>query len=162
MYAYLLFTHASLFVDSITRLSQRVRTVWELQLVFLHLYLEPVLVINDRETNPTRHEFYIRLFICTHAVLFHSTLRDGRAQLGMEGKGHKTNHVQFLIQRCEICHYFGKMKKLKPSRNCCGAHCFIGTRSLKSSRQKKLCRTYPVSVWGNLWGLKQSTPEQQT
>lgn len=56
-------------------------------MVFLPLYLEPVLVINDRETNPTRHEFYIRLFICTHAVLLHSSLRDGSAQLGMEGEG---------------------------------------------------------------------------
>lgn len=46
-----------------------------------------MLVINDRETNPTRHEFYIRLFICTRAVLLHLSLRDGSLQLGMEGKG---------------------------------------------------------------------------
>lgn len=68
-------------------MSQRIRTEWALQLVFLHLYLEPLLVINDRETNPPRHEFYIRLFICTHAVQLRSSLCDESTQLGMEGKG---------------------------------------------------------------------------
>lgn len=49
-------------------------------------------------------------------------------------------------------------KKIQP----CGQSCkwkdwLLHWRSLKSSRQKKLRWTYPVSVWGNLWGLKLST-----
>lgn len=84
-----LYICVSSFVEqlvSITRLSPRIGTMYELQLVFLPLYLEPVLVINDRETNPMRHEFYIRLFICTDAALLHSNQCDGSTELGMQGK----------------------------------------------------------------------------
>lgn len=56
----------------------------ELQLVFSPLYLEPMLVINDRDTNPTRHEFYIRLFICARSVSPRSRLRDESVQLWHE------------------------------------------------------------------------------
>lgn len=54
---------------------------------FLPLYLE-LLVINDRETNPTRHEFYIRLFICCSASF--KPIRDEGRELGLESRGHKT------------------------------------------------------------------------
>lgn len=42
-----------------------------------------------------------------------------------------------------------------------GADSFIDICSLKSNRREKLCPAYLVSVWGNLWGLKLNTAEQQ-
>lgn len=59
----------------------------------LPLYLEPVLVINDRETNPTRHEFYIKMFICAHAVLLDSSLRD--RSFAMRANSHKKKSCAF-------------------------------------------------------------------
>lgn len=76
--------------------------------------------------------------------------------LAWKVRSQETNHVQFLSKCCEVCHYFCKRKKKKMLQDS-----LLYWHSLESSTQKKLCWTYPVSVWGNLWGLKLSTVEQQ-
>ena len=105
-----IFIHCAFKPDSITRLSQRIRTVWELQLVFLPLYLEPVLVINDRETSPTRHEFYIRLFMrsCCSAS-FKLMWREHTAWHGSQ-KATRQFMSSFLFSCCGICLIYAKWK----------------------------------------------------
>lgn len=99
-----------------------------------------MLVINDGETNPTRHEFYIRLFMCTHAVLLHSSLRDGSTQLGKEGKEPQDKSCadpEQMLWSMSLCLLKEKKKetKLKPLRNCYRTHCFTG--ALKRAVDRK-------------------------
>lgn len=101
------------------------------------LYLELVLVINDRETNPTRHEFYIRLFMCARAVLLHSSLLDVSRRHGMEGKGSKTTNARkYLLYFCKM-----KIRKRKQICNCWAAYRFIYTSSVdrKSTAGPIMC-----------------------
>lgn len=98
-----------------------------------------------------------------------------RAALARKVKSHETSHETSALPEqipCNVSLFLlndGKEEEGKKTLKLCGQSCksskcrdwLLHWCSLKSSRQKKLRWTYPVSVWGNLWGLKQSTVQQQ-